>query len=84
MYVHRRYLAELTPVGEVLGARGVSGRWASRGCPASADELSRMRSFVHSLASHYNVTGSETLSSVAVWKDVAHTFFNMKEFLYLR
>ena len=23
-------------------------------------------------------------SSVVVWKDVAHTFFNMKEFLYLR
>lgn len=51
---------------------------------ASPDELVRMRTLVESLAQQHSVAGSEVLASVAVWKDVAHTFFNMKEFLYLR
>jgi hypothetical protein len=51
--------------------------------PASAGDLARMRALVDSLAERHAVAGSGALSSVAVWKDMAHTFFNMKEFLYL-
>ena len=52
--------------------------------PPSPDELTRMRSLVQTLAERHSVASSNVLASVAVWKDVAHTFFNMKEFLYLR
>jgi hypothetical protein len=54
------------------------------GRTASDEELRRMRVLVESLARRHSVETAGTLSSIAVWKDVAHTFFNMKEFIYLR
>jgi hypothetical protein len=54
------------------------------GRPASTEELGRMRDLVGALAREHSVSAEEALSSITVWKDVAHTFFNMKEFLYLR
>jgi hypothetical protein len=54
------------------------------GRPASSEELERMRLLTQSLARRHSVETSAILSSLAVWQDVAHAFFNMKEFLYLR
>ncbi|MEP7362414.1 MAG: PSD1 and planctomycete cytochrome C domain-containing protein [Acidobacteriota bacterium] len=52
--------------------------------PASPAELARLRGMVQSLAARRNVPESDILSNVDVWKDAAHTFFNMKEFVYVR
>ena len=57
---------------------------AALGRTASPEELHRMRLLVESLAQRHSLKTSAVLSSVEVWKDIAHTFFNMKEFVYLR
>jgi hypothetical protein len=54
------------------------------GRPPSQDELARMRALVNDFSQRQGVAGASILASVSVWKDVAHTFFNMKEFIYLR
>ena len=36
------------------------------------------------LASLHKIPKEGLLNSRAVWKDLAHTVFNMKEFIYLR
>ena len=36
------------------------------------------------LASLHEVSREDLLSSLPVWKDLAHTIFNMKEFIYLQ
>jgi len=52
------------------------------GRPARADELTNWRKLTSEFAIRHGV--SEVLPSEAIWADVAHTFFNLKEFLYLR
>jgi hypothetical protein len=47
-------------------------------------ELDRWRGLVEGLARERGVSPTERLTSAALWADVAHTFFNTKEFLYLR
>ena len=54
------------------------------GRPPSHDELGRWRSLAARLATQHQVPAADLLSSEVVWKDVAHTFFNTKEFLYLK
>ncbi|MDA1053634.1 MAG: PSD1 and planctomycete cytochrome C domain-containing protein [Planctomycetota bacterium] len=54
------------------------------GRPATAEELARWSLMVDDLASLHKVAPDEQMASVAVWKDVAHTIFNLKEFLYIR
>ena len=52
--------------------------------PASPADLARLRGMVQLVAVRRNVPASDILSNVDVWKDAAHTFFSMKEFLYVR
>ena len=47
-------------------------------------ESARVEQAVKSLAALHNVSDGEVLKSKAVWQDVAHDFFNMKEFIYVR
>ena len=54
------------------------------GRPPSRDELDRWRSLTSRLAVQHQVAAADLLASKTVWKDVAHTFFNTKEFLYLK
>ncbi|MBC8352996.1 MAG: PSD1 domain-containing protein [Planctomycetes bacterium] len=45
-------------------------------------EVARWSIMVDNLATLRKVAPPEQMSSVVVWKDVAHTIFNLKEFLY--
>ena len=47
-------------------------------------ESARVEQAVKNLATLHNVSDGEVLKSKAVWQDVAHAFFNMKEFIYVR
>jgi len=51
------------------------------GRPARADEIDRFERFVLEVARLHDVPGSAVLDSVAVWRDVAHTLFNLQEFI---
>jgi mono/diheme cytochrome c family protein len=51
--------------------------------PDSA-ELARLGGLVRELASLHNVSRGEILDSHLVWKDLAHSIINMKEFIYIR
>ena len=46
--------------------------------------LEPWRGFVQRLANEEKVAAADLLASQRVWKDVAHAFFNTKEFLFLR
>jgi hypothetical protein len=52
--------------------------------PPSSEELKRWRALTAGLAAEHKVADTDLLASVTVWKDVAHTVFNTKEFLYLK
>ena len=51
--------------------------------PASA-EKQRFEMLVNRLSELHQVRAAELLSSAAVWRDVAHAMFNLKEFIYIR
>jgi len=48
------------------------------------EELTRWAIAVDELAQLHQVAAAEVLASQQVWQDVAHAFFNLKEFLYYR
>ena len=48
------------------------------------EELERWSAAVVDFASQHGVSGADVLQSVPVWKDVAHSLFNTKEFIYIR
>lgn len=52
--------------------------------PPSAEELKRWHALAAGLAAQHHVAEPDLLASVEVWKDIAHTIFNTKEFLYLK
>jgi hypothetical protein len=47
-------------------------------------ERERFRGLASELASLHKVPREELLNSLPVWKDLAHTVFNMKEFIYVQ
>lgn len=51
--------------------------------PLSPDEQARFEQAVGQLAELHNVPSNDLLKSQAVWKDVAHSIFNLKEFIYV-
>jgi hypothetical protein len=57
---------------------------AALGRPATDEELARWSVMVDDLAALHNVAPEALMGSVVVWKDIAHTIFNLKEFLYTR
>lgn len=56
--------------------------WAALGRPASAKEADLTLSFVSALANEHGA--KDAASDVRVWRDVAQSLFNLKEFLYVR
>lgn len=52
--------------------------------PATQLELMRWRAAVDDLAELHGVASTKVMSSDVVWQDIAHAFFNLKEFLYYR
>jgi hypothetical protein len=48
------------------------------------DETKRWTSAVQQLANLHDVTPDDILSNLAIWQDVCHAMFNLKEFIYLR
>jgi len=54
------------------------------GRPADLPERERFERAVDGFASLHGVPAAKVPTSVAVWKDVAHAIFNLKEFLYVR
>lgn len=63
----------------------LSGMFESAlGRTPTANELTRLHQFVDTMAKQHSVDANNLMTSAVVWKEVAHTFFNMKEFLYLR
>ena len=53
------------------------------GRPPSEAERARFSGLTKELASLHKVEASKILSSQAVWKDVAHAIFNLKELVYV-
>jgi hypothetical protein len=53
------------------------------GRPPADDERQRFAEGVAELADLHGVRPANVLSSPVVWKDVAHTMFNLKEFIYV-
>ena len=52
--------------------------------PAREQEIQQWTVMVHDLASLHRVAPESIMTSEAVWTDVAHTLFNLKEFIYVR
>jgi hypothetical protein len=69
---------------DAVDARLTSMFLEALGRPPSTEELDRWRSLAARLAAQHQVAAPDLLASKIVWKDVAHTFFNTKEFLYLK
>ena len=69
---------------DAIDARLTSMFLDALGRPPSVDELELWRGFVQRLANEEKVAAADLLASQRVWKDVAHAFFNTKEFLFLR
>ena len=51
---------------------------------AEPAEISRFESLAMQLADLNSVPPDEILKSAAIWKDIAHAVFNLKEFVYIR
>ncbi len=52
--------------------------------PPSAEEVARFGELARKLGRLYQVPQEHILASKVIWKDVAHSLFNTKEFIYLR
>jgi hypothetical protein len=52
--------------------------------PATQAEVDRFEAFIRDLTSLHSVPPDGILKSEALWKDVAHAVFNLKEFIYIR
>jgi len=53
------------------------------GRPPDAEERERFESAAMKLAGLHGVAPDGVLTSRAVWRDVGHAFFNLKEFIYV-
>jgi hypothetical protein len=54
------------------------------GRPPTRPETEQFTRLVAELRALHNAPENETMTHVAIWKDVAHTLFNLKEFIYVR
>lgn len=67
---------------DTVEARLASMFHEALGRPASQEELTRWKQLTSDFAARHGT--ADLLMSAKVWTDMAHTFFNLKEFLYLR
>lgn len=58
--------------------------WRAFARPPRTAERDRLLGLVNRLAELHGVPPANRLTSETLWKDVAHTLFNMKEFIYVR
>jgi len=54
------------------------------GRPPMPKEAERWTRSVHDLSALHNVKEADLMGSVPIWKEIAHTLFNTKEFIYIR
>jgi hypothetical protein len=66
-----------------IGARLDAAFETALNRPPRDDERQRFEQAVHELAALHQVASAEVLQSRAVWRDVAHTVFNLQEFIYI-
>ena len=57
---------------------------AALGRHPTEDEAGRMTAFVEELADLHDTPLDGVMVAEPVWADVAHTIFNLKEFIYIR
>ena len=57
---------------------------AALGRPPDEAERARFSGLAKELASLHKASPDQILANREVWTDMAHTIFNLKEFLYLR
>jgi hypothetical protein len=76
-----RLIAEKAPSA---GARIDAMFRAALGRLPDDAERARFTSLANEVASMHDVSAEKFLDSQAVWKDVAHAIFNLKEFVYVR
>ena len=67
-----------------IDARVESLFLAALGRRPTAIERERFGGLAAELASLHQVAKADVLNSLVVWKDLAHTVFNMKEFIYVQ
>ena len=72
---HRRILTDFQRGCRILP--GIGGR------PPEPGERRRFEQAVAHFAELHDVPAGSVLKSQAVWRDVAHTLFNLKEFSYI-
>ena len=70
--------------GSTLDDRLSSMFVAALGRPPGPADMDRWRRLVKDVARERGVAAGDVLTSPLVWTDVAHTLFNVKEFLYIR
>ncbi len=57
---------------------------AALGRPPTDRELARMESLAEQFANLHGEPTEELMGSLPVWRDMAHSIFNLKEFIYIR
>ena len=70
--------------GESLNDRINACMDAALSRPASEQEIRQRTALVNDLAALHRIAPEAVMTSEAVWTDVAHTLFNLKEFIYVR
>lgn len=69
--------------GDTVGRRIEDLFHVALGRPPTAEERKRFEQAAVRLGELHEVSADKVLASRAVWKDLAHTMFNLKEFLYV-
>jgi hypothetical protein len=70
--------------GDTVESRIAALFQGALGRPPAADETARWAAAVADLAALHQTPESDMLLSVALWRDIAHAMFNLKEFIYVQ
>ena len=73
----------LKKTGDSISTRLETMFRSSLGRSPDAEELSRFEQTVRQLADHYQVPADNVMSNAEVWKDIAHSIFNLNEMIYI-
>ncbi len=73
----------LKQTGDSIPTRVESMFRSSLGRSPDAEELTRFEQAVRQLADLYQVPADNVMSNAEIWKDVAHSIFNLNEMIYI-
>ncbi len=73
----------LKQTGDSIPTRVEAMFRSSLGRSPDAEELSRFEQAVRQLADLYQVPADNVMSNAEIWKDIAHSFFNLNEMIYI-